>query len=59
MSALVLAANNGHVRCEKRIWLFNWNMDALSEMDNNKISTGKEEYEVNDAAKRYHEQYQR
>lgn len=29
----IMAAVNGHMKCERRIWLFNWNIDVLNETE--------------------------
>lgn len=31
-----MAAQNGHVKVEKRLWLFNWNLDLINKNDKQK-----------------------
>ena len=30
MTALAHASSNGHIKVEKHLWLFNWNMDTVT-----------------------------
>lgn len=61
MSALAFAAENGHIKCEKRIWLFNWNMDVLKEMElsKSKSEDEKDKDSLYSTAERYKQQYER
>lgn len=61
MSALAFAAENGHIKCEKRIWLFNWNMDVLKEMElsKSKSEDEKDKDSLYSTAERYNQQCER
>lgn len=63
LSAMSLAAQNGHIKVEKRLWLFNWNMNAINDTASNekvgeKITEKEMEHqEVKQAAKQYQLQF--
>ncbi|XP_066927073.1 microtubule-associated protein 9-like [Clytia hemisphaerica] len=70
MSALSLAAMNGHLKVEKHLWLFNWNMEIMTgyqEHQQNMMRLEKRELsekekdllEMKETAKKYKNQYNR
>ena len=69
MSPLSLAALNGHIKVEKHLWLFQWNMDMISNHQEQIKNTGehitkltdeeKEKFEMRETARKYKNQYNR
>lgn len=48
-----MAAANGHMKCERRIWLFNWNIDVLNETE----SPTNEPDDIEQVAHEFYEKY--
>jgi len=61
MTALSLAALNGHVKVEKHLWLFNWNMEIITGLDNTTALSEEEReaLEMRETARKYRNQYKR
>lgn len=47
-----MAAANGHIKCERRIWLFNWHIDVL-ETENQ----ANESDDIEQVAHEFYEKY--
>lgn len=48
-----MAAANGHIKCERRIWLFNWHIDVLNETENQ----ANESDDIEQVAHEFYEKY--
>ena len=70
MSALTLAASNGHIKVEKHLWLFNWNMEIMTgyqehqrnmmKVEKRDLSEEEKEFlEMKETARKYKNQYNR
>ena len=67
MTALSHASSNGHIKVEKHLWLFNWNMDIMGAGIQRNVNTAKEEQhlseeerlalEIEMTARKYKNQY--
>ena len=61
MTALSLAALNGHLKVEKHLWLFSWNMEVISGLDDSTAISEEERevLEMRETALKYRNQYKR